>query len=160
MLVYQRLPNRTVVKIIDCGQASAFDRLETMDKATQTWLEIAENDLEFAEQILQNKQRPYFACNECHQAVEKILKAIIQEQTGQKPPRIHNLDTLAKLAELKLPDNYRGVLLRLNPHYMATKYPHDLTKFYKEYTQEYAYELFQETKELFLWLKNCLTQKK
>lgn len=130
-----------------------------MDKKTQTWLEIAENDLEFAEQILKNRQRPHYACNECHQAVEKILKGIIQEKTGKTPPRIHNLFTLAEQTELKLSEGQQKFILKLNPHYMGTRYPEDLADMYKKYTNEYASALFDETKELFLWLKNCLIQK-
>lgn len=130
-----------------------------MDKKTQTWLEIAENDLEFAEQILKNRQRPHYACNECHQAIEKILKGIIQEKMGKPPPRIHNLFTLAEQTELKLSENQQKFILKLSPHYMGTRYPEDLADMYKKYTYEYASALFDETKELFLWLKNCLIQK-
>lgn len=74
-----------------------------MDKKTQTWLEIAENDLEFAEQILKNRQRPYYAVHFCHQAVEKI---------------------------------------DLAPHYLGTKYPEDLAKFYRQYSIAFVENLF------------------
>lgn len=128
-----------------------------MHPKTKTWLELAENDLEFAGQILSNKQRPYFACNECHQAVEKILKAVIQEKTGTRPPRTHNLSTLADLTQISFSEAQIRFLLKLNPHYMGTRYPDDLVKFYKQYTQEYSMDLFRETKEMLLWLKNYLT---
>lgn len=132
----------------------------TLDSKTKTWLELAENDLEFAGQILKNKQRPYFACNECHQAVEKLLKALIQQKTAKTPPRTHNLAMLADETGIGFPENRGKFLLKLNPHYMGTRYPDDLLQFYKQYTQEYATALHQETLEMFQWLKDHLTQKK
>lgn len=102
-----------------------------MDRKTQTWMELAENDLEFAEQILRNRQRPYYACNECHQAIEKILKAVIQERSGEIPPRTHNLPMLAKVSGLEFSDGHRRFLLQLNPHYMGTRYPDDAALLYR-----------------------------
>jgi len=134
--------------------------LPLVDKKTQTWLELAEEDLEFAGQILKNRQRPYFACNHCHQAVEKILKALVQEESASLPPRTHNLVMLAKVTSLKFSDDQIKFLLRLNPHYMGTRYPDDLSKFRKQYTAEYATGLFEETKELFQWIKNYLIPRK
>lgn len=130
-----------------------------MDSKTQTWLGLAENDLEFAGQILKNGQRPYFACNACHQAVEKLLKALIQHHTGKLPPRTHNLAMLAGETGIDFPEDRAKFLLKLNPHYMGTKYPDDLLQFYKQYTMPYAQDLFRETKEHFQWLSNYLTQK-
>lgn len=127
-----------------------------MDKKTETWLTLAENDLEFAGQILANKQRPYYACHQCHQAVEKILKAVVQHKTGQIPPRTHNLKTLAELAKVELPSEQDTFLLKLSAHYIGTRYPDDLSQFYKAYTVEHAKEIFEKTRGLFLWLKNCL----
>lgn len=132
----------------------------TLDSKTKTWLELAENHMEFAGQILQNKQRPYFACNECHQAIEKLLKALIQQKTGKNPPRTHNLAMLAEETGIELPENRGKFLLKLNPHYMGTRYPDDLLQFYKQYTLEYAAALHRETQEIFQWLNDHLTPKK
>lgn len=130
-----------------------------MNKKSQTWLELASNDLEFAKQIIANKQRSYFACHYCHQAMEKLLKAVVQEESGSIPPRTHNLMTLARLSKLAFSEEQSRFLLRINPHYMATRYPDDLVRFYKQYTEEYAAKLLQETKEIFVWVKNSLIQK-
>lgn len=131
-----------------------------MDKKTQTWLELAENDLEFAGQIVRNRQRPYFACHFCHQAVEKVLKALVQQRTAEIPPRTHNLLMLAKLTGIDLSEDQNKFLLRLNPHYIGTRYPDDLARFYKQYTEEYAANLFRETREIFLWLKDSMIRKR
>lgn len=131
----------------------------SMNKKVSTWLDLAENDLEFAEQILANQQRPYFACNQCHQAMEKILKAVIQLKTGGTPPRIHNLVRLAEQAALPFSDKQMAFLFTLNPHYIGTRYPDDILKLYTHYTQPYSKNLFNQTQGLFLWIKEHLTQR-
>ncbi len=125
-----------------------------MDKKTQTWLTIAENDLEFAEQILQNKQRPPYSLHFCHQAVEKILKATIQYGTGKVPPRTHNLEILLQLIQKELPPDKMDALVKLAPHYLGTRYPDDLAKFHQQYSEEFVQSRLEETKELFAWIKN------
>ena len=124
-----------------------------MDKKTQTWLGTAESDLEFAEQILKNKQRPPYALHFCHQAIEKILKAVIHHTTGKEPPRIHNFEKLLNLTQKELPPDKLNILIDLAPHYLSTKYPEDLAKFAKQYSAEFVQVQFQATQELFLWIK-------
>jgi len=131
-----------------------------MKEKTKTWLEIAENDLDFAQSIIKSKNRPQYAVHFCHQAIEKILKAIVQEHTTESPKRTHNFKILSDQASLNLDKNKEKLLARLAPHYLASKYPEDLKKLYKVYTVEYASSLFKETKELFLWLKEYLKSKK
>ncbi|OGQ04464.1 MAG: hypothetical protein A2W61_03590 [Deltaproteobacteria bacterium RIFCSPLOWO2_01_44_7] len=120
-----------------------------MDKKTQTWLEIAENDLEFAEQIVQNQQRPYYAMHFCHQAIEKLLKGVVQHETGKIPPRTHNLEKLLQLTKKELPSEKLEILVDLAPHYLSTKYPEDLEKFYKQYSIEFVRDQAKKIKELF-----------
>lgn len=127
-----------------------------MKSKTKTWLEIAQNDLRFAESILKNKNRPYYAVHFCHQAIEKILKAIITEKTEELPPRTHNLQILYQKTHLELPTNLQNFLYSLSPHYLATKYPEDITKLYKSYTPAYGNKTLKQTKELFKWLEQRL----
>lgn len=62
-----------------------YHRVVFMKPQTKTWLEMAENDLAFAQDIIKRKQRPFYAAHFCHQSIEKLLKAIIQERTGEIP---------------------------------------------------------------------------
>lgn len=126
------------------------------EKAT-TWLELAENDLEFARGILRGGQRPHYAVHYCHQAIEKLLKAIVQERSSEDPKRTHNFKTLCQQAKLKLPENIEAFLVRLSPHYLASRYPEDMKKFYALYTTAYAAKLLQETERSFAWLRGQLT---
>jgi HEPN domain-containing protein len=126
---------------------------------TKTWLEMAQNDLDFARDILRNKQRPFYAAHFCHQSIEKILKAVVQERTGEVPPRTHNFNILSKNAGLNLPDYISDILLSLAPHYLGTRYPEDIQNLYRQYTEEYVQEMFGNTETLFQWLQNVLMSK-
>lgn len=124
-----------------------------MTSKTETWLALAADDLEFAEDVLKNKKRPHFAAHLCHQAIEKLLKAIVQEKTNSTPTPTHNFKILCKEAKLTLPEEKMRWLLNLAPHYIGARYPEDLFKLKQQYTQEFCENLFRETKEFFQWLK-------
>ncbi len=124
---------------------------------TKTWLEMAENDFDFAGDILRRGQRPFYAAHFCHQAVEKLLKAIVQERSGDTPPRTHNFKLLGKAAGLSLNERMENILFSRAPHYLGTRYPEDIQKLYQRYTKEYVTDLFSRTEELFEWLKEQLT---
>lgn len=131
-----------------------------MKKKTQTWIELAKNDLDFAETIFSGKARKYYCVHFCHQAIEKILKALVQEYTDELPLRTHNLTSLLKQTGLEIPDKKREFLLRLNPHYLGTKYPEDITHLYQTYSEEFVKEILKETKGTFQWLEEKLISKK
>ncbi|MBI5298958.1 MAG: HEPN domain-containing protein [Deltaproteobacteria bacterium] len=124
-----------------------------MDKKTRTWLETAQNDIEFAGQILVNKQRPFYALHFCHQAIEKILKAAIQHQTDTIPPRTHSLEKLLRLAKKELPPEMLETLLNLSPHYLSTKYLEDVAEMQQQYSEKFVQSLLKPTRELFQWVK-------
>ena len=130
-----------------------------MKEKTSTWLELAESDLEFAKSILEAGNRPHYAVHYCHQAIEKILKAVVQELSKEDPKRTHNFKTLCLQARLQLPANIEDFLTRLSPHYLASRYPEDMKRFYELYTAEYSRKLLLETEKTFLWLKNLILKK-
>ncbi|MDO8630053.1 MAG: HEPN domain-containing protein [Phycisphaerales bacterium] len=61
----------------------------------------------------------------CQQAVEKWLKGRIAEATGELPPRLHNLLSLAEHALLHLDESNRGFLRELSAYYIQSRYPGD-----------------------------------
>lgn len=124
-----------------------------MTPKTETWLSLALDDLDFAEEVLKNKKRPHFAAHLCQQAIEKLLKAIVQAKTNSTPLHTHNLKSLCQQANLVLTNDKMEWLLDLTPHYIGARYPEDLMKLQKKYTQQFCEKLFQETKEFFEWLK-------
>ena len=80
------------------------------------WTEIAAYDLETAEAMLQSKRLIYVGFM-CHQAVAKLLKACYVVSTGENPPYIHNLATVAQKADVydSLSDDQLALLDILQP---------------------------------------------
>ena len=79
---------------------------------------ISKKDFDFARILLKDKERLYYCVHFCHQAIEKLLKAVIQEYTDKIPLRTHNLPKLLKQGGLKSPKEKEEFLLTLNPHYV------------------------------------------
>lgn len=125
-----------------------------MSPKTETWLSLAKDDLDFAEEVLKNKKRPHFAAHLCHQAIEKLLKAIVQARTNASPTPTHNFKSLCQQANISLPEDKMKWLLDLVPHYIGTRYPEDLVQLQKQYNQNFCEKLFQETREFFIWLQS------
>lgn len=57
----------------------------------------------------------------CQQAVEKALKALYIAQTGKFPPRIHSIERLAELTEMR--SELEPALLELEDFYTTLRYP-------------------------------------
>lgn len=128
-----------------------------MKKKTRTWLELATNDLSLAKELLDKKKIAYYSAHFCHQAIEKILKAIISEYTDEVPLPTHNFKLLLNQSKLKdIPEDKKRFIFSLMPHYIGTKYPEDIVHLYKQYTGNLVKNLFKETKEVFEWLKTYL----
>lgn len=128
-----------------------------MKRKTETWLELATNDLMLAKELLRRKSKVYYSAHFCHQAVEKLLKAIISEHTNEIPLPTHNFKILLDQAKLKdIPEDKKRFIFSLTPHYIGTKYPEDITKLYKQYTKPFVERLYRNTEEVFKWLKAYL----
>lgn len=128
-----------------------------MKKKTKTWLELATNDLLLAGELLDRGKKVYYAAHFCHQAIEKLLKAIISEQTDEIPLPTHNFKILLDQAKLKdIPNDKKRFIFILTPHYIGTKYPEDINKLYKQYTKVFVQRLYKETQGVFKWLKTYL----
>ncbi|WP_245779703.1 HEPN domain-containing protein [Desulfoscipio geothermicus] len=61
----------------------------------------------------------------CQQAVEKAIKALYFEKTGDTPPKKHDLISLAGAANIlnALDDKTQDLLRRLSIYYIETRYP-------------------------------------
>lgn len=134
-----------------------------MNSITKKWLKYAKGDLEGAEILLRSTKSQYgyqLCVLHCHQAIEKILKAIIVEK-GETPIKTHNLVFLLQKTKLEIPEDFRNYIEELNPHYQPARYP-DIV--YKgpilKYNKETAQYHFNKTKSLFSCLKKKLISKK
>jgi HEPN domain-containing protein len=128
-----------------------------MKSRTKTWLTLAKNDLMLAGDLLQRKGRYYYSAHFCHQAIEKMMKAVIAERTSAIPIPTHNFKILLDQSGLKnVPMEIKEFLFSMTPHYIGTKYPEDIAKLYKQYTKTYARNLYAKTAEVFEWLGSFL----
>jgi HEPN domain-containing protein len=127
-----------------------------MKEKTKNWLAVAENDMAFAEEIVANGKRPQYAVHFCHQAIEKVLKACVQEKTTEDPKRTHNFKLLCQQGNFNLPPHIEEFLARLAPHYLSSKYPEDLKQYYRDYTLDVAKEWVSKTREVFTWFKQLM----
>jgi len=75
-----------------------------MRPETLEWLRQSEYDIGTAEAMYSSGRYMYTAFM-CQLAVEKALKGLIVERTGDTPPKTHNLIHLVKAAKLELPES-------------------------------------------------------
>lgn len=131
----------------------------TVKKEVKNWLDSAQYDLKTAEDMFK-AGRYIYTIFMCHLALEKILKAKVQEITARVPPKTHNLRYLVKLGKLAIPDDLPEdmfeVLSRLSDVSIPTRYPKDFDKLVKSYNKEIAYKYLVKSKEIFEWIKKLL----
>lgn len=119
---------------------------------TRNWLESAEYDLETARHMLATGRFLYVVYM-CHLSLEKVLKAAVAEATGQPAPRTHDLIALAQRASLDLERGYQRFVGKLNDAGVAARYPEDMRKAMKDYTEDVARGYLRQTEELAHWLR-------
>lgn len=120
------------------------------------WMEQGQYDLETARAMLASRRYLYVLfC--CQQAVEKTLKALIVQRTGEFPPRIHNLPKLAQTAGLDPGPDRMAALAAFSSFYIQTRYPEEIKALGTTISREKAGKALQETEETLQWLRSLLT---
>lgn len=127
----------------------------SMEEAAKKWLDYAQGDLEAAEVLLEHPKshRSYqLVVMHCHQAVEKLLKAVIVKQE-KEIKNIHDLTRLLEELDIDVPRELSEYVDELNPHYHTPRYP-DLPSRGPSfsYNKEIALYHISRTKELFVWI--------
>jgi HEPN domain-containing protein len=97
-----------------------------MKKQVEFWLDFAEKDIKAAKKLAEDPELTQSTAFHCHQAVEKMIKAVL-ESGDHRIPKIHDLEVLLSRAEaiLKLAIN-EEVLKKLNEVYIDSRYPSDV----------------------------------
>ena len=126
-----------------------------MDARVKNWLDAACYDLESAEHMYRSG-RYIYTIFLCHLALEKILKAKVQEIAGELPPRTHNLRYLLSLCKLEVSEETFEFLSKLSDVSIPTRYPEDFAKLRDAYTGPVAREYADKTKEAFEWIRGSL----
>jgi HEPN domain-containing protein len=123
-----------------------------MNERCNQWLKQADYDINTAE-FMCNGGRYFYAVFMCHLSVEKALKGLYQQKLGQAPPKTHNLVYLLNKTGVK-PDDRAGLFIaKLNEANIAIRYPEDIDKLQKDYTEAVAKDILEKTSGLLEWIK-------
>ena len=122
----------------------------------QYWLEHAWYDLETAEDMLKNGRWLYVVFM-CQQAIEKLVKGLYGLYLGfEEIPRIHNIKTLLKCFEPRLPDSvnseYYYLFDTLTGYYINNRYPDYAEALANKIKEGNSRQICQQTREAFKWL--------
>ena len=95
-----------------------------------------------------------------HIVLEKILKALVVQETKEQAPYIHDLVRLQKIVKLELSKEEISFLNKVNDFNIRARYPEYKLQFYKRCTKEYAKNYLDEIIKLYKKLCQKLMQKK
>ena len=121
------------------------------------WVEISDYDLETAKAMFKTKRYLYVGFM-CHQAVEKILKALFSKSKNATPPYIHNLIRLSEQSGIltELNKSQLSLLDSLQPLNIQARYPSYKEKIYKMLNRKNTTNLLKDTTEFIQWIKKKL----
>ena len=88
-----------------------------------------------------------------HLAIEKALKGIYQEKFQTILPKAHNLTYFLDKNALSLPEDLGEFVSKLDQASVATRYPEELTKLQRIYTEEVVKKMLIKAKEVLEWLR-------
>ncbi len=124
-----------------------------MDKDIRYWINLSRYDINTAKAMLTGRRYLYVLFT-CQQAIEKMLKALVVQNTGSFPPKIHDLVKLLTIAGIEAPVKKKEFLAKLNHYYLETRYPAELSEISKLIKRQTALDIFNETRKILAWLKS------
>lgn len=115
------------------------------------WLSSAQADREVAD-VLLRAARYSHAVFMAYRSAEKALKAAVLVQSRDYPPLTHNLRLSAERTQSPTSEGVETALLRLAPHYTASRYP-DVAQGQPElqYNRAITVELLRAAGEVRAW---------
>lgn len=119
-----------------------------MRKETENWWKQAFKDMESAKRIMELGEY-HVSAFLSQQAVEKALKALLIEATGNFP-RIHDVVELSR--RVKAPSRIIELCAMINPAYTSTRYPDVASDFNKDEVDE----ILKSAMEILEWIKKEL----
>jgi HEPN domain-containing protein len=121
-------------------------------KQVAYWKSGAEEDLATAE-LLIAENRMLHGLFFCHLVLEKAIKAHVVKESGEVPPRSHNLIYLSEKAALEFDEDDQQFLGILMKYQLQGRYP-DYNPVLPEVLK--VNEYLDKTKSLMQWLKERL----
>lgn len=124
----------------------------TQEEAVRRWLESAEKDFGVAQDMMRLKHYDW-ALFLGQLALEKYLKGLIEQRTGETPPFIHDLAKLSKFAGIELTDEQTVELIEITKFHIQARYEDIKYRLYKEATTSYTEKWMKKIEEYALWFK-------
>ena len=124
------------------------------DKTTY-WIDIADEDLEVAEDLFKAKRWLYVAFM-CHQVIEKTLKAYWCATQDDEPPYVHNHRRLAEGCGLyeEMSGEQRRFLGMINNMNIEARYPDYKSGIARSLNEQTSRNIIDETKQMQQWIKD------
>ena len=91
-----------------------------------------------------------------HLVIEKLLKALTIKNDVANVPKIHDLNKLAKAANIKLDESLKDLLDIITSFNIEARYPDYKNEFYKKCNYEFTLQYKTQISELRLWLLDQL----
>ena len=126
--------------------------MSSIGKQIEYWINSAKSDLDTAE-ILIRESRYVHGLFFCHLVIEKALKAHVTKDTGDIPPKTHNLVYLLDLTSLKFDEDFEDFLGILMKYQLEGRYP-DINPVVP--AKEKVLEYLNKTKMMLTWIERKL----
>ena len=126
-----------------------------MAQPPDEWLKQADYDMDTADYMFQGG-RYFYAAFMFHLAIEKALKGIYRKKLSQEPPRVHNLIYLLNKIGIKPPEPIGRFIVKLNEASVATRYPEEIGKLQKDFTQGIVKDILSKGRETLEWIRKQL----
>ena len=124
-----------------------------MNQDVKYWVDLSKYDIDTAKAMMTSGRYLYVLFT-CQQAVEKMLKALVVQNTKNFPPKIHDLVKLLSIADIEANNRKKEFLFKLNFYYLETRYPHEISEISKQIKKKTAMDFLDQTKKILKWLKS------
>lgn len=127
------------------------------NKAIKFWTDCTNDNLAAAKSMF--KEGRWSLCMfMCQQTVEALLKGVYILIRRERPRYIHKLPMLLKLTGLKIPRSIDERILRIDAHYIKTRYKQERFN-PRIYNKSSAGRLIKDTEEVMQWFSKKLRLK-
>ena len=126
-----------------------------MAQSPKEWLRQADYDMDTAD-FMFSGGRYFYAVFMCHLSIEKALKGLYRKKLNEEPPRVHNLIYLVNKIGIKPPEASGRFIVKLNEASVATRYPEEIRKLQKDFTQGIVKDILAEGRKTLGWIKKQL----
>ncbi|MCK9401744.1 MAG: HEPN domain-containing protein [Bacteroidales bacterium] len=128
-------------------------------KLVKYWQDTAAYDYNTMKSLVKSKRYAsslFFG----HMVLEKILKALVVNETKKHAPYTHDLVKLYNHTGMELDNSTKDLLYGVNKFNLKARYPEYKSQFYKLCTKEYSSKYIREVDEMYKKLCQKLKPKK